>query len=145
MAFWDRSSATLEAFGQQKPLVVDSKLNIVAGNGTYLAAMELGWTKLVVTVSSLKKQDLRAYAVADNRTGELAGWNRELLGKLVKELGKTQEAMAAMGFKTGELEQIMKKKGVRKVTFNAKEKEPEDPQRVRCPHCGQEFELEEDE
>ncbi len=136
--------ASLDAFGQQRPLVVDAKLNIVAGNGTYLAALELGWKKLLVTVSSLKKRDLRAYAVADNRTAELAGWNRELLGKVVKELGNTEKALAAMGFKKGELEKIMKKGDVRKVSFNAKEKE-EGPQSVRCPHCGQEFELEEDE
>ena len=34
--------ASLERFGQQKPIVVGRDGTIVAGNGTYAAAVELG-------------------------------------------------------------------------------------------------------
>ena len=38
--------SSLERFGQQKPIVVDSTMSVVAGNGTLEAAKMLGWTKI---------------------------------------------------------------------------------------------------
>jgi hypothetical protein len=64
--------ASLVAFGQQKPLVVDHDNVIRAGNGTYLAAIRAGWVAIDIVRTDLVGTELRLYAVADNRTAALA-------------------------------------------------------------------------
>ena len=92
----DAIAASLERFGQQKPVVVDSKNVVRAGNGTVLAARKLGWTSLRVWVTDLDADEVEAYALADNRTGELAEWDlpalATMLGKM-KEAGKDVESL----------------------------------------------------
>ena len=67
--------ASLRRFGQQKPIVVDRNNIIRAGNGSYQAARELGWSSIEVLVTDLSRPDAIAYAIADNRTAELAQWD----------------------------------------------------------------------
>lgn len=69
---------SLELFGQRKPIVVaranDGSLVVIAGNGTLEAARSLGWTEIDVTEvpEDWDAERARAYAIADNRTAELA-------------------------------------------------------------------------
>lgn len=74
--------ASLQHFGQQKPIVVDKKGVIVAGNGTLLAAQALGWEEIDVVRSGLKGAERTAYSIADNRTAELADWDGDLAAVL---------------------------------------------------------------
>jgi DNA modification methylase len=78
----DAIKASLQKFGQQKPIVVDTKGVVVAGNGTVVAAQQLGWTQLNVVRSELKGAEAVAYSIADNRTAELAEWKAELAESL---------------------------------------------------------------
>ncbi len=71
--------ASLLRFGQQKPIVVDGDGVVVAGNGTLAAARELGWQSVHVVRSALTGSDRAAYAIADNRTAELAEWDEGAL------------------------------------------------------------------
>jgi len=66
----DAIRGSLLAFGQQRPVVVDAKGVIVAGNGLYAAARLLGWTKIAAVKTTLKGADRTAYACAseDRRT-----------------------------------------------------------------------------
>lgn len=82
---------SLAKFGQQKPIVVDAKGIILAGNGTYAAAKELGWDKIDVVRTDLEGPEAIAYAIADNRSSELAEWD-------IAGLGKELEALDAIGF-----------------------------------------------
>jgi DNA methylase/ParB-like nuclease domain len=77
---------SLTAFGQQKPLVVTPDGLILAGNGTWTAARQLGWTHIAAQVTTLAPALARAYALADNRTGELAGWDDAGLADLLRDL-----------------------------------------------------------
>lgn len=70
---------SLEMFGQQKPIVVTPEGQIVAGNGTYRAALSLGWSEIAAVVTNLAPDDQRAFGIADNRTAELATWDIEQL------------------------------------------------------------------
>ena len=67
--------ASLSAFGQQKPIVVDAADKVVAGNGTVEAARALGWSSIAVVRTSLNGAEAVAFAIADNRTAELAEWD----------------------------------------------------------------------
>lgn len=92
---------SLEAFGQQKPIVVDRDGIIVAGNGTVAAASSLGWTEIAVVRTGLDRDEARAYAIADNRTAELATWDEERLALTLGELDV--DLAGAVGFSEEEL------------------------------------------
>lgn len=89
--------ASLQRFGQQKVLVVNSENVVVAGNGTLVAARELGWESIDVVRTSLTGADLVAFAIADNRTAELSEWDDDALARLMKSLQGT-DAQASTGF-----------------------------------------------
>lgn len=72
-------SDSLMKFGQQKPVVARGNV-VIAGNGTLEAAKRLGWTELAVIPFDIdKKLAASAYALADNRTAELAEWDFDVL------------------------------------------------------------------
>ena len=75
---------SLDVFGQQKPIVVDSRGVVIAGNGTLEAARELGWDDINVTVTDLDPAHAQAFGIADNRTAELAEWDTDVLGQLLE-------------------------------------------------------------
>ena len=65
---------SLKEFGQRKPIVINDSFVIVAGNGTVEAAKRLGWTKIecVQVPGDWTAAQTKAFALADNRTAELA-------------------------------------------------------------------------
>ena len=75
----DAIKASLRKFGQQKPIVIDAKGIVLAGNGTLTAAQELGWTEIDATRTELTGVEATAFAIADNRTAELAEWDDKLV------------------------------------------------------------------
>lgn len=100
--------ASLERFGQTRPLVVTEDLTVIAGNGTLAAMAELGWKEAVVTrVPFATAEEARAFALADNKTAELAQWNAPVLlealeslaleGWPIEELGFEPQDLAALG------------------------------------------------
>lgn len=65
--------ASLARFGQRTPLVVQRQGMIVRkGNGTLEAARALGWGIIAALVVDEGDVPATAYALADNRSGELA-------------------------------------------------------------------------
>ena len=90
--------ASLARFGQQKPIVIDESNVVRAGNGTLQAAIELGFPTIDCVVSTLANADLVAYAIADNRTAELATWDTESLKATLATMGDDLELLAATGF-----------------------------------------------
>lgn len=75
--------ASLTQFGQLKPLVVTSKMVVVSGNGTLeVMRHRLGWQEAWVTIFPGNAREARAYAIADNRSAELATWNDRLAESL---------------------------------------------------------------
>lgn len=79
--------ASLREFGQVKPIVVNAETRqIIAGNGTYLAARKLGWPHLAATRIQMTPKLQQALAIADNRTGELATWDDSVLDAILHEL-----------------------------------------------------------
>lgn len=90
---------SLKRFGQRKPIVVQGK-KVLAGNGTLEAARQLQWEKIqVVTVPDDWDDDTaKAYALADNRTAELAEWDDAILAKQLLELQDAGIEIAELGF-----------------------------------------------
>ena len=95
---------SLTEFGQRKPIVIDQNNVIVAGNGTVTAAKALGWTDIeVVRVPADWDADrIKAFALADNRTAELATWNQEVMASQLLELQEAGFEIEEFGFELAE-------------------------------------------
>lgn len=124
---------SIREFGWKQPIVVDSDGIIIVGHTRYKAAQELGLEAVPVLVASdLNEEQARAYRLADNKTGEMAGWD---FTGLAMEMAKIDMDMSEFGF-----EEAMDDSVLDDLFTEAPDKEKE-PKKVRCPHCGEWFEL----
>ena len=114
---------SLKKFGQQKPIVVSMENVVIAGNGTMQAAKELGWDELYVKRANLSEIDSAAFALADNKTAELAEWDDLMLSKTLDNLLNEGFEVEEIGFELDDLPGI----GV---------PPPEQDAPKSCPHCG---------
>jgi hypothetical protein len=96
---------SLKEFGQRKPIVITEAGTIVAGNGTVEAAKRLGWTDIAVVrvPNEWTSEQTKAFALADNRTAELATWNFEILSEQIRELNEADFPILELGFEPLEL------------------------------------------
>ena len=102
----DAIKASLRKFGQQKPIVVDAKGIVIAGNGTLTAAQELGWTEIDIIRTQLEGVEATMFAIADNRTAELAEWE-DHLGDVLKSLANAGEDLGGLGYDQKELDDLL--------------------------------------
>ena len=124
----DAIVASLARFGQQKPIVID-KANVVrAGNGALQAARSLGWTHVDCVRSKLDGADASAYAIADNRTAELAEWDDDVLAATLEGL-QLEGMLDVTGFDDDELAELLKQVGaeVGEVVEDEVPEPPADP------------------
>jgi hypothetical protein len=103
----DAIVASLRKFGQQHPIVIDSKGVILSGNGRYMAAVKLGWSDIKVVESSLTGSAATAYAIADNRTAELAEWDTTALAETLRALQSEEFDTTAAGYTDGEIDALV--------------------------------------
>jgi DNA modification methylase len=91
---------SLTQFGQRKPIVITEAGTIVAGNGTVTAAKSLGWETIeaVRVPADWSSDQVKAFALADNRTAELASWEPEVLASQLIELEAAGFEIAEFGF-----------------------------------------------
>jgi len=105
-----------ETFGQRKPIVV--KLTgkndngqtgvVIAGNHQLQAARLLGWTHIAAIFVEDDEDTAKAYALADNRTAELGGYDAAALEKLVEELRENNpDLLGATGWTDDDLAEII--------------------------------------
>ena len=140
----DSVAQSLERFGWRQPLVVRKSNGIVeAGNTRLKAALKLGRAEVPVLYQDDDSITAQAYAIADNRTAEIAEWDDGLLVEALRELdeaGRLEES----GFDGGELEELAAR--LPKVA-QAPSDFPEYDENidtsgirpVECPQCGHEF------
>lgn len=95
----DAIIGSLRQFGQRRPLVVFGS-TVIAGNGTLEAAKSLGWTEISITrvPRDWSIEQARAYALADNRTAELATWDSEILADQLVNLDAVGWDVSEFGF-----------------------------------------------
>lgn len=131
----DTIKASLVRFGQQKPIVVDGDGIVRAGNGTLEAARQLGWAQINVVRTALKGSEAIAYAIADNRTAELAEWDTDRLGEVLTALSSEEFELDELGFSEEELDELVGKSADEAPDDSADEDEPVEIKH-KCPKCG---------
>ena len=71
---------SIKEFGWQQPIVVDKDGVIIVGHTRYKAAKMLKLKEVpVVVADNLTEDQVKAYRIADNSTGEVAAWDIPLL------------------------------------------------------------------
>jgi hypothetical protein len=120
-------ASSLVRFGQVRPLLVTKDGMILAGNGTYEALKHLGLEQaLVMRLPWDDPEKCRAYAIADNRTAELASWDDEILNEQLGDLARAGINMGTLGFTDlGSIDPDDLDAGERESALS-----------YRCPSCG---------
>ena len=114
----DAIKASLRAYGQRTPIVVqitsDGRRIIRKGNGTTQAARELAeggdprWWMIAAVEVREDSLSATGYAIADNRTSELAAWDDDVLGALLQEVAAAdEELLATTGFSDEEMQALL--------------------------------------
>lgn len=76
----DAVANSVKEFGWQQPIVVDKNNVIIVGHTRYKAAKKLGMKEVpVVVADNLTDEQVKAYRLADNKTGELTTWDTDLI------------------------------------------------------------------
>ena len=97
-------AASIAEFGFNNPVLVDTNAGIIAGHGRVLAARKLGIDQVpVVVLDHLSETQKRAYILADNRIGENAGWDDEILRTELTDLKDADLDLALLGFDEDEV------------------------------------------
>lgn len=125
---------SLKEFGQRKPIVITAAGVIVAGNGTVEAAKRLGWTEIeaVRVPSEWDKDKIKAFAIADNRTAELAAWDTKQLEAQLAELEEVSFDVSYLAFTAKRVE-------LPDNLFDSEEVRLDQRTPITCPNCATEF------
>lgn len=101
-------AASLREFGFRQPIVVDAEGVIVCGHTRWKAAQKLGLDQVPVHVAEgLTPTQIRAYRLADNKSAELAAWDKELLALELGDLQRMEFDLGLTGFSDDELVKLL--------------------------------------
>ena len=88
---------SIREFGFKVPIVLDKNDVIVAGHTRYKAAQMLGMeTVPCIVADDLTDEQIKAFRLADNKVGELAGWDFDILALELADISNID--MSAFGF-----------------------------------------------
>lgn len=78
---------SIKEFGFKVPIVIDKDNIIIAGHTRYKASKKLGIEKVpCIIADDLTEEQIKAYRLADNKVGESAKWNDDLLNAELSEI-----------------------------------------------------------
>ena len=130
----EKVAASIDEFGFKVPIVIDSDNVIVAGHTRVKAARFLGLkTVPCIVADDLTPEQIRAFRLADNKTGELAGWDFEKQDAELAALAENFD-MSLFGFDMDDSEVNIDD------FFEEAEPKEKEPKKIQCPHCGEWFE-----
>ena len=97
-------AASIQEFGFRQPIVVDEQGVIIVGHTRFKAAHRLGLEKVPVHVATgLTPAQVKAYRLADNKTGQIATWDEEQLVRELLDLQRLDVDLDVTGFSAQEL------------------------------------------
>ena len=101
---------SLERNGQFRPILANRRdSQILAGNHTYRAALELGWTEVAVVWVDASPEEATRILLADNRTNDLASYDEplltEVLARVVEDEGP--DGLLGTGFEPEDLDALL--------------------------------------
>ncbi len=150
---------SIKEFGFKIPILVDEKHNkneIIAGHTRLKAALLLGLERVpVIFTDDLTPEQIKALRLTDNKTGEYAEWDRELLVGELSDLRDIGIDLDITGFSAHEVEGFLSESVDLDDFFYSEEESAEqvaqmqngsanpepgfNKSKVVCPSCGEEF------
>lgn len=95
----DAVAKSIKTFGFKIPIVIDKDNVVVCGHTRLKAAKKLKLkTAPCIVADDLTEEQIKAFRLADNKVGEIATWNDELLSLELQELELTDIDMSDFGF-----------------------------------------------
>lgn len=97
---------SIREFGLRGQIVLESRENpvIVTGHTRVAACKSLGWDEIpdehIAFCDGLTEEQIKAYRIADNKTGEVATWNKAMLRSEVKGIAKLDMGRFGCDFKS---------------------------------------------
>lgn len=130
-------AASLQTYGWRQPIVVDEDGVIIVGHTRHKAALYLGMPFVPVHVArGLSPEKVKAYRLADNRTGEEAKWDPTALSVDLQDLKDLGFDLDLTGFDPVELPALP----ASFLPISGDQVKPLDQRaEVTCPGCGQKF------
>lgn len=90
---------SIKKFGFKVPIIIDKNNTIIAGHTRAAAARFLGLAAIpCIVADDLTPEQIKAFRLADNKTGELSTWDLEKLEKELEELTAFDVDMSLFGF-----------------------------------------------
>ena len=96
-----------DQFGQRKPIVARPDGTVIAGNHQLEAAKRLGWSEIAVVTVDDDDLTAKAYALADNRTGDLGTYNDEALAEMLADVAVDPDLLSATGYTELDLDELL--------------------------------------
>lgn len=120
----DAVAKSIKEFGFRVPLVLDQNNVIITGHTRLRSAKMLGMTEVpCIIADNLTPEQVQAYRIADNKTGEIAEWDYALLPMELKDLQNADFDLSVLGFDTDELDKLLN--GGTEETITEGETEPD--------------------
>lgn len=100
---------SLRIHGFRQPIVVDRDGTIIVGHTRWEAAKLLGLSEVPVHVAAdMTPEQVTAYRLSDNKTGELATWDNDLLaGEIIRVGQQGAGHLAATGFAQSLIDDVL--------------------------------------
>jgi DNA modification methylase len=98
---------SVRTYGFNVPIICDQNLIIVAGHTRWKAAQKLGLEKVPVIIIEMDDVKRRAFAIADNKTGEIADWDFPKLKEVLEILKLEDVDIKSLGFSNEELRRFL--------------------------------------
>ena len=103
----DSVAASIERFGFGSPIIArESDRVVIAGHTRLQAAQKLGLDKVPVRFLDLDPAQARALALADNRIGEIAEWDDDMLSRVLSELNEEID-IDGLGWSDDEIQALL--------------------------------------
>ena len=104
----DAVAQSIKEFGFRVPIVLDKNNVIITGHTRLRSAKSIGLTEVpCIIAENLTPEQVQAYRIADNKTGEIAEWNYDLLPIELRDLQERDFDLSLLGFDTDELDRLL--------------------------------------
>jgi hypothetical protein len=101
-------AASIREFGFLQPIVVDDNRVIIVGHTRLDGAKQLGLKEVPIHVATgLTPDQVRAYRIADNRSGEIATWSEDLLKLELEDLRGSSFNLATTGYAVADVDLML--------------------------------------
>jgi len=94
---------SIESFGFNVPIICDQDLTIIGGHTRWKAAQKLGMDTIPVIRIVMTDTQRRAFAIADNKTAQIADWDFPKLKEVLEELKSEEIDIKHLGFSDEEI------------------------------------------